>query len=126
MAAPPSLNLLGEISLIMSVVSWSKYGMLSVGILSFFSAGYTLYIYSISQHGKSIDSLFSFDSGRLREYLILILHWLPLNLLIIKRDLLMILICWDSLIKILVCGIKDIFMYSWQLNLIKCELELWV
>ena len=124
MAAPPSLNLLGEISLIISVVSWSKYGILSVRILSFFSAGYTLYIYSISQHGKSIDSLFSFDSGRSREYLILILHWLPLNLLIIKGDLLIILICWDSLTKILVCGIKDICMYSWQLNLSNYKLSL--
>nr|WQG15274.1 NADH dehydrogenase subunit 4 [Alvinocaris longirostris] len=84
MAAPPTLNLLGEISLIISVVSWSKVSVLGVGLLSFFSAAYTLYMYSLSQHGKYFSSLFSCCSGKVREYLVLMLHWLPLNLLILK------------------------------------------
>nr|YP_006883531.1 NADH dehydrogenase subunit 4 [Alvinocaris chelys]AFO37815.1 NADH dehydrogenase subunit 4 [Alvinocaris chelys] len=84
MAAPPTLNLLGEISLIISVVSWSKVSVLGVGLLSFFSAAYTLYMYSLSQHGKYFSSLFSCCSGKVREYLVLVLHWLPLNLLILK------------------------------------------
>nr|WQG15295.1 NADH dehydrogenase subunit 4 [Rimicaris kairei] len=84
MAAPPTLNLLGEISLIISVVSWSKVSILGVGLLSFFSAAYTLYMYSLSQHGKYFSSLFSCCSGKVREYLVLMLHWLPLNLLILK------------------------------------------
>nr|YP_008379288.1 NADH dehydrogenase subunit 4 [Nautilocaris saintlaurentae]AGS12708.1 NADH dehydrogenase subunit 4 [Nautilocaris saintlaurentae] len=84
MAAPPTLNLLGEISLIISVVSWSKVSILAVGLLSFFSAAYTLYMYSLSQHGKYFSSLFSCCSGKVREYLVLMLHWLPLNLLILK------------------------------------------
>nr|YP_009478708.1 NADH dehydrogenase subunit 4 [Shinkaicaris leurokolos]AVP74668.1 NADH dehydrogenase subunit 4 [Shinkaicaris leurokolos]WPN85858.1 NADH dehydrogenase subunit 4 [Shinkaicaris leurokolos] len=84
MAAPPTLNLLGEISLIVSVVSWSKVSILGVGLLSFFSAAYTLYMYSLSQHGKYFSSLFSCCSGKVREYLVLMLHWLPLNLLILK------------------------------------------
>nr|WQG15305.1 NADH dehydrogenase subunit 4 [Alvinocarididae sp.] len=84
MAAPPTLNLLGEISLIISVVTWSKVSVLGVGLLSFFSAAYTLYMYSLSQHGKYFSSLFSCCSGKVREYLVLMLHWLPLNLLILK------------------------------------------
>nr|QHO05167.1 NADH dehydrogenase subunit 4 [Rimicaris variabilis] len=84
MAAPPTLNLLGEISLIISVVSWSKVSILGVGLLSFFSAAYTLYMYSLSQHGKYFSSLFSCCSGKVREYLVLVLHWLPLNFLILK------------------------------------------
>nr|YP_007474208.1 NADH dehydrogenase subunit 4 [Rimicaris kairei]AEX32598.1 NADH dehydrogenase subunit 4 [Rimicaris kairei] len=84
MAAPPTLNLLGEISLIISVVSWSKVSILGVGLLSFFSAAYTLYMYSLSQHGSYFSSLFSCCSGKVREYLVLMLHWLPLNLLILK------------------------------------------
>nr|WJZ53059.1 NADH dehydrogenase subunit 4 [Pollenia pediculata] len=52
MAAPPTLNLLGEISLINSIVSWSWVSMFMLSFLSFFSAAYTLYLYSYSQHGK--------------------------------------------------------------------------
>nr|YP_009261961.1 NADH dehydrogenase subunit 4 [Tipula cockerelliana]AMN09076.1 NADH dehydrogenase subunit 4 [Tipula cockerelliana] len=49
MAAPPSLNLLGEISLLNSIVSWSWISMFMLALLSFFSAAYTLYLYSYSQ-----------------------------------------------------------------------------
>jgi len=85
-AAPPTLNLLGEISLIIRVVRWRKISIISVGLLSFFRAAYTLYIYSLSQHGKYYRALFSCCSGKVREYLILILHWLPLNILILKSE----------------------------------------
>nr|QFO91027.1 NADH dehydrogenase subunit 4 [Trachypenaeus curvirostris]QUT08448.1 NADH dehydrogenase subunit 4 [Trachypenaeus curvirostris] len=89
MAAPPTLNLLGEISLIISVVSWSKLSMLSISLLSFFSAAYTLYMFSLSQHGKYYNALFSCCSGKVREYLILMLHWLPLNILMLKSSSIM-------------------------------------
>nr|YP_010397559.1 NADH dehydrogenase subunit 4 [Boreoheptagyia kurobebrevis]UQJ73468.1 NADH dehydrogenase subunit 4 [Boreoheptagyia kurobebrevis] len=86
MAAPPTLNLLGEISLLNSLVSWSWVTMLSLALLSFFSAAYTLYLYSFSQHGKIFSGMFSFSTGFTREYLLLFLHWFPLNLLILKSD----------------------------------------
>nr|YP_008963562.1 NADH dehydrogenase subunit 4 [Curetis bulis]AFV13317.1 NADH dehydrogenase subunit 4 [Curetis bulis] len=90
MAAPPSLNLMGEINLIMSLVSWSKISMIMLILISFFSAGYSLYLYSYSQHGKYSMSIFSFYSGLSREYLMLSLHWIPLNLMILKIDYSMI------------------------------------
>nr|AIM56858.1 NADH dehydrogenase subunit 4 [Papilio polytes]USO21374.1 NADH dehydrogenase subunit 4 [Papilio polytes] len=90
MAAPPSMNLMGEISLINSVVSWSYLSMISLIMISFFSAGYSLYLYSYTQHGKYNMSIYSFYSGISREYLLLMLHWLPLNLLILKIDFFMI------------------------------------
>lgn len=74
MAAPPTLNLLGEVRLIIRVVRWSKVSIIIIALLSFFSAAYTLYIYSLSQHGKFYSSLYSCCSGKVREYLILILH----------------------------------------------------
>nr|YP_009424536.1 NADH dehydrogenase subunit 4 [Chlorotocus crassicornis]ASU92682.1 NADH dehydrogenase subunit 4 [Chlorotocus crassicornis] len=92
MAAPPTLNLLGEVSLILAVVSWSKLSMFAVGLLSFFSAAYTLYMFSLSQHGKFFNSLFSCCSGKVREYLVLCLHWLPLNIMILKSGLLVYLV----------------------------------
>nr|YP_010953294.1 NADH dehydrogenase subunit 4 [Psilochorema bidens]WMQ76544.1 NADH dehydrogenase subunit 4 [Psilochorema bidens] len=87
MAAPPSLNLLGEISLFNCMISWSWLTMLVLIFLSFFSVGYSLFLYSYSQHGNFNLLNFNYSSGESREYLLLFLHWLPLNLLILKLDL---------------------------------------
>nr|AFK30593.1 NADH dehydrogenase subunit 4 [Drosophila formosana] len=90
MAAPPTLNLLGEISLLNSIVSWSWVSMIMLSLLSFFSAAYTLYLYSFSQHGKIFSGVYSFSGGKIREYLLMLLHWLPLNLLILKSEMCML------------------------------------
>nr|AMP88121.1 NADH dehydrogenase subunit 4 [Wohlfahrtia magnifica] len=90
MAAPPTLNLLGEISLINSIVSWSWVSMFMLSMLSFFSAAYTLYLYAYSQHGKIFSGTYSFSGGSVREFLLLFLHWFPLNLLILKSDVCML------------------------------------
>nr|YP_009502826.1 NADH dehydrogenase subunit 4 [Bactrocera tsuneonis]AWY19069.1 NADH dehydrogenase subunit 4 [Bactrocera tsuneonis]UKG21048.1 NADH dehydrogenase subunit 4 [Bactrocera tsuneonis] len=87
MAAPPSLNLLGEISLFNSIVSWSWVTMVALSLLSFFSAAYTLYLYSYSQHGSTCSGAYPFSGGKVREYFLLFLHWFPLNLLILSSDL---------------------------------------
>lgn len=86
-AAPPSLNLLGEISLLNRIVSWSWVTIISLSLLSFFSAAYTLYLYAYSQHGKIFSGVYSFRGGKIREFFLLFLHWFPLNLLILKRDI---------------------------------------
>nr|AVE15603.1 NADH dehydrogenase subunit 4 [Theopropus elegans] len=90
MAAPPSLNLLGEIGLLNSMIGWMWMVMLFLMMISFFSAAYTLYMYSYSQHGIYYAGIYSMVSGYCREYLLLMLHWLPLNLLILKSDFVLI------------------------------------
>uniref|UniRef100_UPI00300127A9 NADH dehydrogenase subunit 4 n=1 Tax=Anaxarcha sinensis TaxID=2033272 RepID=UPI00300127A9 len=90
MAAPPSLNLLGEIGLLNSMIGWMWMVMFLLMLISFFSAAYTLYLYSYSQHGIYYSGIFSSVSGYCREYLLLMLHWLPLNLLILKSDFVLI------------------------------------
>nr|YP_010411307.1 NADH dehydrogenase subunit 4 [Epiverta chelonia]URN72940.1 NADH dehydrogenase subunit 4 [Epiverta chelonia] len=86
MAAPPSLNLLGEIMLINSLISYSAFNLLFLILISFFSAVYSLYLYSFSQHGKFFSGLNSFAMVNLREFLVLFLHWIPLNLMFLKSD----------------------------------------
>nr|WOR81156.1 NADH dehydrogenase subunit 4 [Micraspides sp.] len=83
MAAPSTLNLLGEISLLISIINWSGMSLIILSLLSFFSAVYTLYMYSVSQHGKNFYSIYSCCSGEVREYIVLMLHWLPLNTMIL-------------------------------------------
>nr|YP_010620923.1 NADH dehydrogenase subunit 4 [Archiblatta hoeveni]WAX39254.1 NADH dehydrogenase subunit 4 [Archiblatta hoeveni] len=87
MAAPPSLNLLGEISLINSLLSWSWLTMCVLIMLFFFSAAYTLYLYSYSQHGLYYSGIYSCSLGYSREYLLLFLHWFPLILLILNNNM---------------------------------------
>nr|QNM40268.1 NADH dehydrogenase subunit 4 [Anopheles coustani] len=90
MAAPPTLNLLGEISLLNSIVSWSWITMIMLAFLSFFSAAYSLYLFAYSQHGKTYSGVYFFSVGTIREFLLLMLHWLPLNLLILKSSFCML------------------------------------
>jgi NADH-ubiquinone oxidoreductase chain 4 len=73
-AAPPSLNLVGEIGLINSVLGWSQISIFLLMLVSFFSAAYTLYLYSFSQHGKFNNGNYRFSFALNREYLVLILH----------------------------------------------------
>lgn len=86
-AAPPSLNLIGEIGLLNRVLGWSQISIILLILVSFFRAAYTLYLYSFSQHGKFNNGNFSFSFAVNREYLVLLLHWLPVNLLFLKREL---------------------------------------
>nr|QAX91267.1 NADH dehydrogenase subunit 4 [Parrhinotermes sp. A MW-2019] len=86
MAAPPSLNLLGEIGLLSGLVSWSWLLMLVLVFVSFFSAAYSVYMYSYSQHGSYFSGVYSCSLGYSREFLLLFMHWFPLNFIILKVD----------------------------------------
>jgi NADH-ubiquinone oxidoreductase chain 4 len=89
MGAPPSLNLLGEINLILRITRWRKISIIRIALLLFFSASYRLYIYSLTQHGIFFRSVYSCCSGKVREFLVLRLHWYPLNILFLKSDLIL-------------------------------------
>lgn len=106
-AAPPTLNLLGEISLLNRIVRWSWVTIFLLAFLSFFRAAYRLYIYVYTQHGNFYSGVYSFVGGNVREYNLLLLHWFPLNLLIMKREICFLWLYLNSLIKILICGVND-------------------
>jgi len=52
----------------------------------FFSAAYTNYLYSYSQHGSIYSGLYSCSLEYVREFSLLKLHWFQLNLIIFKVD----------------------------------------
>nr|YP_010535852.1 NADH dehydrogenase subunit 4 [Spinolyprops cribricollis]UYB79064.1 NADH dehydrogenase subunit 4 [Spinolyprops cribricollis] len=90
MAAPPSFNLVGEIMLINSLIGYSSLNMIFLMLISFFSAVYSLFLYSFSQHGNVVD-LYSLKMCNVREFYLLFMHWLPLNLMILGGDM---FFCW--------------------------------
>nr|AAS18913.1 NADH dehydrogenase subunit 4 [Achelia bituberculata] len=86
-SAPPSMNLIGEISLFSSLLTNSSIVMMYLMfILSFFTSCYSIYFYYNTQHGK-LHSLYSFNFINMRELMLMFLHWIPLNLFILKVDL---------------------------------------
>nr|YP_005351154.1 NADH dehydrogenase subunit 4 [Tegula brunnea]AFB78104.1 NADH dehydrogenase subunit 4 [Tegula brunnea] len=86
MAAPPSINLLSEILVFPSVLFSSIWLSIPLMMMSFLAAVYSLFLYVSTQHGgfpKFISSSLSLKSGPL---LLLFLHYLPVNLMIMKAD----------------------------------------
>lgn len=116
MAAPPSLNLLGEIILLNRIISWTWLRILSLRLLSFFRAAYSLYLFAYTQHGVLYSLNLSFSINYVREYMLLFLHWIPLNILILKSDYFSLWLYLSSLYKILICGVKEVVFNLRLLN----------
>lgn len=86
MACPPSINLLGEIILLSSILSISFSMFLLIRISRFIAACYSLYLYTCIHHGQSgflINSLLSRSS---RNMTILFLHGAPVFFIIIRSQ----------------------------------------
>nr|YP_009742823.1 NADH dehydrogenase subunit 4 [Streptocephalus cafer]QID91185.1 NADH dehydrogenase subunit 4 [Streptocephalus cafer] len=81
MGVPPSFNFFAELYAFMGISSINIFLMFFVGLVSFFSACYCLYLYSSSSHGSNLSFL-SFSEGQVLELFICSLHFLPLLLLI--------------------------------------------
>nr|VFU78649.1 NADH dehydrogenase subunit 4 [Proasellus beticus] len=97
MAAPPSMNLLGEIHSILGLVKWSTLSSAPIAGLVFFAAAYSLYLYISTQHGKISFIVGSGQGASVREHLVMFLHWAPINLLVVKFSTLQMFVCLDSL-----------------------------
>nr|UPL65876.1 NADH dehydrogenase subunit 4 [Thaumastocoris safordi] len=68
MAAPPSLNLLGELMLIVSVMGYCTFGILMLSLMSFLSCCYSIYLYSMTQHGMLSSNIITSISCSYNEY----------------------------------------------------------
>ena len=80
-AAPPSLNLLGEIIIFVASGCLRVYFLIIVILLRFVRACYRLLIYCRCVHGKAIGFLVSQYWNRASDLLVAQCHWLPLNFL---------------------------------------------
>nr|YP_009471702.1 NADH dehydrogenase subunit 4 [Altiverruca navicula]AVI15449.1 NADH dehydrogenase subunit 4 [Altiverruca navicula] len=86
LAAPIVLNLVGELGLLGSILSFSMDSLIFLMAFSFFGACYSLYLFSSIQHGKIFMSMRSMGDGLVREFLVLFLHFFPLMFLILEVD----------------------------------------
>nr|QKK36433.1 NADH dehydrogenase subunit 4 [Trioza erytreae]QKK36459.1 NADH dehydrogenase subunit 4 [Trioza erytreae] len=86
---PPCLNLFGEILLFTSILSWNIHMYMIMLMMGVFSSMYSIYLYAFTQQGQ-MSNFFCFKNFNLNESLLMMLHWLPLNYLML--DLLLMIL----------------------------------
>nr|YP_010222675.1 NADH dehydrogenase subunit 4 [Urolabida histrionica]UCC46138.1 NADH dehydrogenase subunit 4 [Urolabida histrionica] len=87
MSSPPSLNLLGEIFIIIGCMSWSLNTLFFMGVGSFLSCAYSIYLYSIICHGNLCRGVSIFSSLTYREMILLLMHLIPLNFMVLNLNM---------------------------------------
>jgi len=84
---PPSINLFGELFLFIRLIIWLDYLYIIYFVIMIFIFLYSLYLYLYSQYGKLFFSINYLVFINLTEYILLFLHWFPLNLVFLILDL---------------------------------------
>nr|YP_009113461.1 NADH dehydrogenase subunit 4 [Hynobius kimurae]AFK28525.1 NADH dehydrogenase subunit 4 [Hynobius kimurae] len=87
MALPPSLNLWGELTIIVSLFNWSNWTILITGVGMLITASYTLYMFLMTQRGPIPNHLNPTTPTYTREHFLLATHTIPMILFIFKPQL---------------------------------------
>nr|AIG23639.1 NADH dehydrogenase subunit 4 [Sminthopsis dolichura] len=84
LAQPPSINLLGELMVIMTTFSWSNFSIILLGINTVITALYSLHMLISSQRGKFTHHMNPIKPTFTREHMLMALHLLPLLIISIS------------------------------------------
>ncbi|YP_010958512.1 NADH dehydrogenase subunit 4 (mitochondrion) [Lagenorhynchus albirostris] len=81
LALPPTINLIGELLVIMSTFSWSNLTIILMGVNIVITALYSLYMLIMTQRGKHTHHINNLTPTFTREHALMALHIIPLLLL---------------------------------------------
>nr|AVM38291.1 NADH dehydrogenase subunit 4 [Eschrichtius robustus]AVM38304.1 NADH dehydrogenase subunit 4 [Eschrichtius robustus]BAD91742.1 NADH dehydrogenase subunit 4 [Eschrichtius robustus] len=81
LALPPTINLIGELLVVMSIFSWSNPTILLMGTNIVITALYSLYMLIMTQRGKHTHHINNITPSFTREHALMALHIIPLLLL---------------------------------------------
>nr|QAY80525.1 NADH dehydrogenase subunit 4 [Paramisgurnus dabryanus] len=87
LALPPLPNLMGELTIISTLFNWSPWTILLTGIGTLITAGYSLYLFLMTQRGPTPMHITGLPPFHTREHLLMALHLVPVVLLIAKPEL---------------------------------------
>nr|YP_009144040.1 NADH dehydrogenase subunit 4 [Enchelynassa canina]AKC35081.1 NADH dehydrogenase subunit 4 [Enchelynassa canina] len=87
LALPPLPNLMGELMIIVSMFNWSYFTILLTGLGTLITAGYSLYMFLMTQRGPVPNHIIGLEPSHTREHLLVTLHLAPLILLMLKPEL---------------------------------------
>nr|UTE82327.1 NADH dehydrogenase subunit 4 [Propithecus diadema]UTE82353.1 NADH dehydrogenase subunit 4 [Propithecus diadema]UTE82366.1 NADH dehydrogenase subunit 4 [Propithecus diadema]UTE82379.1 NADH dehydrogenase subunit 4 [Propithecus diadema] len=81
LALPPSINLIGELLVMMATFSWSNISIILMGLNMLITALYSLYMLITTQRGKPTFHTHNLNPSFTRENTLMSMHMLPLLLL---------------------------------------------
>nr|YP_913493.1 NADH dehydrogenase subunit 4 [Esomus metallicus]BAF41554.1 NADH dehydrogenase subunit 4 [Esomus metallicus] len=87
LALPPLPNLMGELLIITTMFNWSPWTILLTGLGTLITAGYSLYMFLMTQRGPTPTHIINLQPFHTREHLLMALHLIPIILLVIKPEL---------------------------------------
>nr|YP_009170389.1 NADH dehydrogenase subunit 4 [Conolophus subcristatus]ALE29387.1 NADH dehydrogenase subunit 4 [Conolophus subcristatus] len=87
MALPPTINLMGELTIISALFNWSPTTIILTGLGTLITAIYSLHMFLMTQRNMLPPHIMTQHPTHTREHLIMALHMLPLILLIMKPTL---------------------------------------
>nr|WMI35387.1 NADH dehydrogenase subunit 4 [Antigonia capros] len=87
LALPPLPNLMGELMIMTSLFNWSWWTLALTGAGTLITAGYSLYMFLMTQRGPLPPHMLALEPSHTREHLLMALHLIPLALLILKPEL---------------------------------------
>lgn len=85
-AAPPTINLLREIILITSIISTTTWRIVTLGLVRFFTAAYSLYIFTSINHGTSTQTTNPLINVKSKDFSLILIHLVPVVLVITKPE----------------------------------------
>nr|YP_009414411.1 NADH dehydrogenase subunit 4 [Peromyscus crinitus]ASN66949.1 NADH dehydrogenase subunit 4 [Peromyscus crinitus] len=89
LALPPSINLIGELMIMVSLFSWSNPSILLLGANILITSMYSMYMIITTQRGKLTNHMINLQPSHTRELTLMVLHITPLILLTINPKLIM-------------------------------------
>nr|YP_009526851.1 NADH dehydrogenase subunit 4 [Neotoma magister]AYA28420.1 NADH dehydrogenase subunit 4 [Neotoma magister] len=89
LALPPSINLLGELLITVSMFSWSSYSIVLLGANILITSLYSMYMIITTQRGKLTNHMTNLQPSHTRELTLMSLHLTPLILLTINPKIIM-------------------------------------
>nr|YP_003667930.1 NADH dehydrogenase subunit 4 [Trioceros melleri]BAJ08095.1 NADH dehydrogenase subunit 4 [Trioceros melleri] len=89
MAIPPTINLMGEITVTTATFNWSTPTIIMTGSAATITAIYSMYMFSSTQQGKMQKDMMT-PPAHTREYIILMLHTIPMILLMVNPQMIML------------------------------------
>nr|CAH18626.1 NADH dehydrogenase subunit 4 [Gavialis gangeticus] len=87
MALPPTINFIGELTLMISLFSWSDVTILLTGLSASITSIYTLHMFSSTQQGTLPSHIITMTPTQTREHLLMLMHSAPSLALIMAPQL---------------------------------------
>nr|YP_010574481.1 NADH dehydrogenase subunit 4 [Clethrionomys gapperi]UZH94575.1 NADH dehydrogenase subunit 4 [Clethrionomys gapperi] len=89
LALPPTINLIGELMITISLFSWSNPSIILLGTNILITSLYSIYMIVTTQRGKLVSHMNNLQPSHTRESTLMALHILPLILLTINPKLIL-------------------------------------